>query len=351
MGVHRGWLKGEGDHVAHPELIVPDPLANVPTRVPVVFEEGPPGPPRIAWVSGDDHDSPPLAHLLRSFVKLADATNEDIVRAAMRWGPLGICEHLKPAAHAGCEPLAAEHRAWEERREQLTWSLRLGSWPNDTDRVPFTAGRSPHWEPLEAWRFYARGFRALLHLAGSLRDGLSVGAGVWQAAAIEPKLPNRVELAIPDWGALATPGPWQPTPDALEKAAALVALPRDLARANFASLVDAHLAESGVLPRLSWDAGGPKVSLALGAPRLPCLSAVLICQLAAITVGRKPGARRCSWCREPYALLPDQRKPRRDKREFCSEACRKEDKAARDHAYNTSEKGLQTARERRKKRE
>ena len=86
------------------------------------------------------------------FLKLANASDDKIVQFAEAWGPLGICAHGKPVTHAGgCQPLGWEARVWLSKEQR--------------SRPPKPGADAEYWEPLAAWRFYARQFSAILSIA------------------------------------------------------------------------------------------------------------------------------------------------------------------------------------------
>ena len=109
------------------------------------------GPPRIEWGHGplrELEDTPSLG----AFLKLAHASNDVIIRFAETWGPLGMCAHGKPVTHAGgCQLLGWEERVWLPDEER--------SHPPEVDAA------AEYWEPLAAWRFYARQFFAIVTIA------------------------------------------------------------------------------------------------------------------------------------------------------------------------------------------
>ena len=148
---HRGSLTSASATEAPLELVVINPLGDHSIAVPRVLDDSLGGFARIAWVTDDLHESPPLSRCLASFAQLADGSDQAILRFATRWGPLGICEHGKPAAHADCEPLTVEHRSWEERPKQLAWSARLGRGDQEKPFGTFSTWRGAYWEPLAAW--------------------------------------------------------------------------------------------------------------------------------------------------------------------------------------------------------
>ena len=97
--------------------------------------------------------------MLAEFVRLAEASDAQILAFARRWGMLNICEHGLPIFHP-----------WigERRRYPCDW-------------VPVDATRKAFWEPLDAWRRYAAEARALVNLSRRLRQGQLGDLRDWQA--------------------------------------------------------------------------------------------------------------------------------------------------------------------------
>lgn len=161
--VHRRWMETavaqwETDAL---QFVPSDPLRRNTLFVPEVFsEEYPPGPPRLGWtrILDEGHDTPPPTSVLWRFLELARASDEEIIAFAQEWGPLGICMHGLPYFHdAGCYPLSWEDQVWLPDEERKC--------------PPEAAAWAACWEPLEAWRFYARQFSAILVLAIAGREG------------------------------------------------------------------------------------------------------------------------------------------------------------------------------------
>src|SRR5829696_8773778 len=114
-GVHPQWDLEEIDDLQQgPALgfLLADPLHRRSITVPRVFAEpANVGPARIGWDATETHTITKGLRgpeCLLSFIQLHDKADQVIVRLAKRWGPLGICQHGKPATHhPECMPLAA----------------------------------------------------------------------------------------------------------------------------------------------------------------------------------------------------------------------------------------------------
>jgi hypothetical protein len=235
----------------------------------------------------------PARGCLSRFVKLADASDEEIAAFAGQWGVLGFCaEHDLPGAHGSCYP---------------NYKLAVGDWFHD---------------PTDKWRALARRLRAILRVADALLKGQLRSVKDWEA--LWPGMGKRAE--DPHW--------W--TGGEVEA--------QNLVAAAVTSLV----AKSGIAPCVWWhptkrryefglDLGGSAVPKASAQPRRApfiwprgSLYPVLIAQLAAAVTGGK--LTRCAWegCREPFdwAAAGYRRQPRSNVGAYCSEECRKEARRA-----------------------
>ena len=174
------------------------PPWKLPTRIVVDGD-------RLRWtLETDTPDSPPhrmiepAPGLLEQFLRLRDAPASQILRYAQRWGVLGLCEHDFPAQHppeywpsraieghvcpyAHDDPWGAG-RSRSSRRppRPAPRSKRPDQrWPAArTDfHICFVRGYSEDgwyvgkpWEPLEAWRTWARRAHAFLAVAAALQQ-------------------------------------------------------------------------------------------------------------------------------------------------------------------------------------
>jgi hypothetical protein len=76
--------------------------------------------------------SPSLAPCLVEFLELEPGHLVRIERSAMRWGPLGFCQQVKPlGCHPECGPMGKSERTWESPEEQ---TLRAG-WRGDAGTI------------------------------------------------------------------------------------------------------------------------------------------------------------------------------------------------------------------------
>ena len=113
--------------------------------------------------------SPELRGCLDPFLRLADASDSDVLTYARVWGPLGLCRHLRLLYHGKvqCEPLLVE--------------------------------------PDEVWRFCSARLGALLRVAAQLRAGTTPTWEDWTLLHQWPSPLEAVELE-------ALAGPEQPRP-------------------------------------------------------------------------------------------------------------------------------------------
>ena len=172
---------------------------------------------RYTWTPGTDwpgvtpdHLIAPAAGLLEHFLRLRDAPADQIVRFAQRWGVLGLCEHDFPAQHP---PEYWPSRAVEMHPCPYAWDDPYGLGPpRSTTRRPRRGRRSKRadkirinprvdvhachvrgiyetgayvgkpWEPVEAWRTWARRAHALLAVAAALQQKRLGAESDWRMA-------------------------------------------------------------------------------------------------------------------------------------------------------------------------
>lgn len=202
--------------------------------------------------------------LLFKFVKLADASPEEILHFARRWGVLRICEHGCPSTHNPPPTYRPKDRYWCE---------------------PLRVPRGRYYEPIVYWHFYSRQALAMLRIAANLHMG---------------------KLSRPeDWDAI-----YAPHSDGKGNGHGRdIGLDRHVL--NF--MVNHWLELGNVRPTFDWDADGTLVSLDLE------LFGTLAIQLL-MTVSRSRGLGLCSSCGLPF--IPGKRRPQAGKRNYC-QGCRK----------------------------
>jgi hypothetical protein len=102
------------------------------------------------------------------FLKLPEATSEEIFRYAKRWGPIGFCKHGLPATHKS----------------------RWGPDRADTTICHVYGGPHRFWEPLKFWRLTSRRAQALLNIGARLSKDLPGTEEDWKildCAFINPR--------------------------------------------------------------------------------------------------------------------------------------------------------------------
>jgi hypothetical protein len=291
------------------------------------------GPARVEWSRERLRvleDSPSLG----PFLKLAHASDDEIIRFAETWGPLGICTHGKTVTHAdGCQLLGSEERVWLPDEER--------------SHPPGAGADAEYWEPLAAWRFYARQFSAIIAVAYEVSKKRAADARTLAALA-EPRM-HVGPHAVPLGEAFAELSPREVRDVAADRARYL---PRDaeghvvdsrlsdwvLARVTLKRLVR----EAGLEFDFPWRVGetAPRNDLSLGegSVRLPTnspgdhafisvgtLFASLVRQLPA-AVRSVDGMARCADCGAMIAS-PSGRKLRGDQNHYCDECKRIADQA------------------------
>ena len=243
--------------------------------------------PHRIWVDGDrllydwDFDTKPVRQrrvnfdgVLEAFRKITEPTA--VLKFALRYGPLGICEHDKPYTHnrvihdgavddraAGCHP-----RGW---------------------------GELPAWDPIDVWLAHAERARELLRIAADLHLGKVDGtdwAGIFGAPP-DPQSDRQWEKVFNE----------RITPSRRLKDA----------RLGLSLCVNEWLATGSVSPSFSWHASQPEMSLAGGT------FGMVAVQLAA-AVAQAPSFARCDGCKKAY--FRKGRKPQTGRRNFCPECGR-----------------------------
>jgi len=101
--------------------------------------------------------------LLENFLALGDASDDDIVRFAQRWGVLHLCEHELPASHnPGVFPVwtVDDSPGWPSRCQ---WLGEAGSGHIRPIGV--------YWESIATWRKFARQGMAVVRVIAGVESG------------------------------------------------------------------------------------------------------------------------------------------------------------------------------------
>jgi hypothetical protein len=343
--MHPGWTENnlwKFEQEAALQFVLSDPLKGRPAIVAGVFHEPyPPGPPRLCWTTTRRQTTPELSGCLWAFLKLASAPDSEILRFAADWGPLGITDYGKPFTHRpDCMPLGWSERSWELSDDRFYWAgVRIGPNPVSIDLSDFR-NYTRFWEPLAAWRFYARQFKALMLIAYQLERNQAITARLWaEAFPLSP-------FGIPDdviSGAIFNR-------DEDERAETLASkLARDPIKQPWkllSFLVNEHLSDAQAVPMFEVAgpdaASKPILTVSLGQrPNQPwpndrpkfdvsTLYAILVTQLAS-AIQDPRGLYECSICHN--VLTGSGQSRRADRQKFCSESCRIEARHERQKLY------------------
>jgi hypothetical protein len=259
-----------------PNLWFPNPLARARTLVPQHARLSPAEPGVFEWrtipfESGWDglRTGGDAAGCLNAFVRLADAPDDAFPPFALRWGVIGFLGDAADPPQGG-------------------W------WAFDSDDP------TGNWacESIATWRRLAVEVKNFLDRALELR-------------ALEGERAERSHAFD---------------------------LPIELRWVDLAQDVTSRLQEAGCRPALSWYSsppalrmelklGDPSFGPYLGAPR-GSLYALVMAQLAAALLA--DSVLRCDRCGEPFTPEdPDARRPRADRRKFCGDWCRQEQRRER----------------------
>lgn len=207
----------------------------------------------------------PTNEMLNQFLKLADATDEDILKYALRWGTLNLCRaHWLPSTHNPfCE--------------------QLESTPD------------PQGEPISQWRTIARLMQATLNIAKKLSDGQLAESKDWKIF-IEEEFIRGNELL------------WAFDRNKKKYAEAL-----KYQRRQIAGIIDGWIDISSLRPVFRWD--GEQVSLTfIGSPKGKLFGA-LISQL--LLIAGRSGLACCSECRSWYERK--RRGPKKGQLNYCKD--------------------------------
>jgi hypothetical protein len=100
-------------------------------------------------------------NFLFDFSELAEADDARILKYARKFGVLGLCQHEKPLGH-------------------------ITRWPIEGLCTP-VGGPVEYKERTEKWRFFSRGFRAVLRISAALHEGKPGDNEDWQNALSLPR--------------------------------------------------------------------------------------------------------------------------------------------------------------------
>jgi hypothetical protein len=238
-------------------------------------------------------------------------------------------------------PLGWSQRSWELSEDRFYWAgVRIGPNPVSIDLSDFR-NYTRFWEPLAAWRFYARQFQAMMLIAYQLERNQVIATRLWtQAFPLSPIYESTDEVI---WGTIFNRDEDE---RAETLASQLVSKPIKRPWRMLSSLVNDHLCDAQAVPMLvaagTEATSGPTLTVSLGRrPNEPwpserpnfdvdTLYAILIMQLASAI--RDPrGLYKCSICHNVFTGSGQSR--RADRQKFCSEPCRIEARQERQKLY------------------
>lgn len=256
---------------------------------------------RLVWTWSQDayRTVRPDDRMLTQFVKLDDASDEQILRYARRWGVLEICRHNVPRTHKPLGP------SLTDAPDPVEWCESLG-WPKDA-----------RWEPLEAWRHFAGQARALLNIVAQLRAGKPARYEDWNAVAqgartyhgrvagIEAELREVTIGREYAWDGSNLP----PRKRRIREERIKRDKPLNGEWARVTGLVNDWMDLGNIRPRLYTEDG--RVAVRLGGGET--LFGALAVQLA-LAISRTDGLAICSACGAPYLPV---RRPSLNRRHYC----------------------------------
>ena len=217
----------------------------------------------------------PSRGMLESFVKLADATDEEIRRYACKYGVLHLCkEHLTPAGHNHqCQPM-------------MMWHIDLGVGASE---VTFKEG-----EPLKIWRKYANYAQGLMNISRELHEG---------------KLGRKKDCLRTQLNYFDDPNYVENYADSNEREKAIV---KQKQYVDYA--VNYWLAQAAVRPVFFWENERPEITFESNYGYGKLFGNLAIQLMMAIS--QTKGLAICSSCGKFYN---PQRRPREGKRRYCED--------------------------------
>lgn len=246
------------------------------------------------WKYGGEHGRPD-GDFFDRFLRLADASDQEILAYAEEWGVLEICEHGWPASHrrpgtttppaslmGRCRPLG-----YGEKKGKGWWG----------------------WEPFGAWRYYARQAIAILNVSAQLISGKSGSLeDLWILSLDPPR--DIVNWRYEEWQL----NPQKSNTRSLE-----------YQRIDVDRRVNQWIGGTDVHLYFNWR--GQRKEPAVGVTGHGLFGSLAF-QLAAI-VGGKSSFAQCDGCATWYK--PEKRRPREGERHYCA-SCRKRKIPIRDAA-------------------
>jgi hypothetical protein len=228
---------------------------------------------KLLWraTAGEEKRVHPGRELIEDFIRLHDASLDQIVKYAKRWGALGLCSHGLPANHS--------YPSFVSKVEDL---------PYICEPVPAKQRSGYSEEPLEKWCAFSKQAYGLLNIAARLHKN----------ELVEPK----------DWEFIF---PVFAVPSAIGSRAEALQSERH----RVAYVVQRWLSLGAVRPRFTWEGLTPTFELGGPTVKGTGLFGALAVQLLLI-ISRIDGLALCSGCAIPY--IPPKR-PQAGRRNYCLE--------------------------------
>lgn len=313
------------------------------------------GKPSLQWNCDTIWRGPSPENCLAEFIRLSNASDEQIFQFAKKWGVLGIyADHCIYTWHFDLAEHVAKRIEDMERLEQIFKKIDLK--PTDqplldkiTESLAYLRSckdcapkgiimqerTEGYYESTDVYRTYARQFRAILCISADIHNSVEAKREEWSAA---------FRYSKPEIFA------WKET-DLLQSSTEFkdnrpLAPHIDMQREMIGGIVTALFYETDIFPCLVWNTDQPEVRFrgtedAFGWHTLNTydylrggghferefrtkpgnLFPTLVLQLAAVLVTAQ-GVYRCDICGEPATVID--RRPRADRQRFCSDNCREE---------------------------
>ena len=266
------------------------PLSTRPLYVPQTIElMGTRTNRRIQWSPRPSDPVNPTATILNQFVRLGEATEEQVLQYAQRWGVLGICAHGLPYSH---NPAVGDPSRDRAACHAMTVNDFVPTKPNEPLQ---------HYELIDDWRRFSNASRSLLNIAARLQDGRPGLEQDWQN--VVRCNPLTTAPRIPWWG------------------------PRvGVDRFQLSAAMNDWLLWGSVRPTMEYERDSWSVKLK-GHGLFGAL-ALYLC----LTIGQTGGFAICTSCSRPY--IP-RRQPNPNRRQYCRECGSKaaQRDAARDYRH------------------
>lgn len=280
------------------------------------------------WLENEPHEfpqSPPGGTCLAAFIRLADASAEELYHFARRWGPLGdnahrALTHKFRARRDPWEPWPSDyHRLYDDSVKRSGDEL-LQLMYSEPERF---------FELADVWRLRATQLASILSIAANLQADLPGSMVDWRSVleADDEALTDSIEhweaeivyAAFPEaarsvqdeqHGSMSDDEVWR-----LRILKLLEIVDVSAQQELLASIVDLWLKYYGLVQMYcEWDREAGRVSLSLLFDENAGLASLLAAELGAV-LSSPLGLYQCSSC--GYTYTPEKRRPRGDRKRYC----------------------------------